>query len=263
MNIFKQLWLSLYSPKDIAKYRFQGIGKSILYVFLLVFISTIPAFVYTSLDIHNGLTSFEKAVQNELPSFRIADGKLTTHATAPIIYNDEDFTVIVDGTGEMTISDVQLQDDQALALLQTQFVLITNGLVQTQPYELFEGFVITLEDIQGFLSQMDGMFAIFLTIIGVVTYLLAAGLLFFEISLLALFATLLFNVARKNLKYRHMWILTAYSVTLSTVFFTIMSAFKTTVIGGSFINWAVSLIILYLVLKEIPVPTTTKKLDNE
>lgn len=35
LNIFTALWKSTYSPADIAKTRFQGIGKAILYVFLL------------------------------------------------------------------------------------------------------------------------------------------------------------------------------------------------------------------------------------
>ena len=39
MNIFKQLIVSLYSPKDIAKFHQQGIGKTILFVFFLTLIS--------------------------------------------------------------------------------------------------------------------------------------------------------------------------------------------------------------------------------
>ncbi|XYJ24178.1 DUF1189 family protein [Bacillus velezensis] len=35
LNIFTALLKSTYSPADIAKTRFQGIGKAILYVFLL------------------------------------------------------------------------------------------------------------------------------------------------------------------------------------------------------------------------------------
>ena len=258
MNIFKQFWYSLYSPKTIATFRFQGIGKSILYVFLLAFISTIPAFVYTSLDVHKGMTAFEQAVQHELPSFEIANGTLTTKATEPVIYDDQDFTIIVDGSGKMTVSDVEMQGNQTFALLQTQLVLVTNGIVQTQPYHLLEGFSVTLEDIQGFLNQTDGLVGLFMILVGFMAYLFSAGLMFVEISILGLFATLIFNVTKKNLKYRHMWILSAYSVTLATLFFTIMSGFKTTVIGGPIINWAVSFTILYLVLKEIPMPKTKK-----
>ncbi|WP_174881655.1 DUF1189 family protein, partial [Metabacillus niabensis] len=40
MNIFKQLFTSIYSPRTISTFRFQGIGKTILFVFILTLVST-------------------------------------------------------------------------------------------------------------------------------------------------------------------------------------------------------------------------------
>lgn len=62
MNIFKQLFKSLYSPKDIAFYRFQGIGKTILYVFFLTLLSVIPTVYYFSAAVINGLDAAQTAV---------------------------------------------------------------------------------------------------------------------------------------------------------------------------------------------------------
>jgi hypothetical protein len=46
----------------------------------------------------------------------------------------------------------------------------------------------------------------------------------------------------------------AYSETLPTLFFTIMSAIKTTVPNSFLINWFVVIIVLYLAINEIPKP---------
>lgn len=258
MNIFKQLWLSLYSPKDIAKFRFQGIGKTILYVFLLVFISTLPSFVYTTGNVKDGIHSFQDAIKSELPAFEISNGKLTTEATEPVIYTDNDFTIIVDGTGQLTSSKIQLEYQNALALLQSEFVILVDHNIQAQPYSLFDGFTITLDDIKGFSDQIEDLLTLLIVIVGIFTYIFAAGLKFIELSIFALFGTMFFNVYRKNLQYRHLWILSAYSMTLTTIFFAIMNAMQTTVIGGVLVNWGISLVILYLAIKEIPKPKTKK-----
>lgn len=49
-----------------------------------------------------------------------------------------------------------------------------------------------------------------------------------------------------------LWKLSAYSLTLTTVFFAIMSALNTPVANSFLLNWVINFIFLYLVVKEIP-----------
>ena len=56
----------------------------------------------------------------------------------------------------------------------------------------------------------------------------------------------------KNVSYRYLWRISAYSVTLPTVFFTIMESLKTIVPSGFFIHWFVAIMMLMLTLKEVP-----------
>ena len=67
MNIFKQFYKSMYSPKDIAVFRFQGIGKTILYVFFLTLLSLIPAIYYLSSSPISGVDTIQSSLKNELP----------------------------------------------------------------------------------------------------------------------------------------------------------------------------------------------------
>ena len=59
------------------------------------------------------------------------------------------------------------------------------------------------------------------------------------------------------MQYRHLWRLSAYAVTLPTIFFTIMEALKTIVPGGFLIHWFVAVIMLMLTLKELNTEKTS------
>lgn len=254
MNIFKQFWLSLYSPKDIAKFRFQGIGKTILYVFLLVLISSLPVFIMTANSINSGVHAFQNAIENKLPDFEISNGKLHSDADAPIEITNDDFDIYFDAQGSLSADEIALKSDNAFALLPNEFVIVSNGIVQAQPFSLFEGFSLTKDGILEFMEQTNSLLIIILAIIIIVSYIFTAGLKFIEITILALFSLLILNAGRKKLQYRHMWRISAYSVTLATIFFAIMNAMQVTVIGGTFVNWGVSFVIVYLAYKEIPMP---------
>ena len=47
VSIFTLFYKSLYNPKEIAKFRFLGIGKTILFVFFLILLSSLPGFYET------------------------------------------------------------------------------------------------------------------------------------------------------------------------------------------------------------------------
>lgn len=254
MNIFKQFWVSLYSPKEISRFRFQGIGKTILYVFLLVLLSCIPSFIYSASMVNEGVHTFKDAIDHQLPYFEIKDGKLVTDNRKTIIHESEHFKVFFDGSGKMTARMVEAQSANAFALLDSEMVIVSDGHMQTQPYTLFEGFSIDQKQIAGFLDSMGGFFVIILALFGLISYVFAAGIKFIEISIIAYFGKLMASTYNPKLEYRHFWRITAYCTTLPTLFFTIMAFLRTNVIGGMFVSWAVTLTMVYLVIKEIPRP---------
>ncbi|MFS0780905.1 DUF1189 domain-containing protein [Bacillus sp. 1P06AnD] len=259
MNIFKQFWKSLYSPKDISRFRFQGIGKTILYVFMLVLLSTIPTFIYSTSTVKDGVTTFKETVDEDLPYFVIKDGKLETDEKKQIEHSSDHFKVFFDGTGHLTAKMVEAQSTNAFALLESEMVIVSNGHMQTQPYTLFQGFSIDQKQIVDFLDSMGSFLYVIMFIFGIISFIFAAGIKFVEISLIALIVKLLAASYNPKLEYRHFWRITAYCTTLPTLFFTVMSFLKTDVVGGVFVNWAVTLTMVYLVIKEIPIPKKKQK----
>jgi hypothetical protein len=251
MNIFIQFAKSLYSPKDIAKFRFQGIGKTILYVFLLTLLSIIPTTYQLVLGLNNALTAVEDTLKEEIPSFSIENGQLSSDQTTPFIIEKNDFKIILDPTGTVEASDFG-QNENVIGLLKNEVLFMYSGQAQTNSYATFTGLKMTDGDLLAFIESTKGLKVIILPIIFIVVYILSSGIKFIEVSILALIGLLVKNLLKKNLTYRQSWRLAAYSITLPTVFFTIMAALATSVPNGFLINWFVSIILLTLAMNEIP-----------
>ncbi|MFB8735183.1 DUF1189 family protein [Bacillus sp. SL00103] len=84
MNVFKLLLKGIYSPKDIAKARFTGIGKAILFIFILSIIKEVPQGYHMSQEISNAMSGFQHVIKKDLPDFSIEKGKLQADQSEPM-----------------------------------------------------------------------------------------------------------------------------------------------------------------------------------
>ncbi|MCH1624946.1 DUF1189 domain-containing protein [Fredinandcohnia quinoae] len=257
MSIFKQLIKSLYSTKDMAKFRFQGIGKTILFVFLLSLISAIPSGLYMSTGLVNGINSLQTIFEDEIPSFTIENGTLSSALKEPFIRENDQFVFIIDSSGYTTVKNLQ-EYENALALIQDEVIIRTNNQSQTIDYQMFEGVLMNEEDVVQLIHTFESLMPIMLTVMMIIMYLVISFISFLQVAILAILGLILKNVLGLRLKYRHTWILAAYSMTIPTIFFTIMAALDIQVPYGGPLNWFVSTIVLYLALKEIPRPKQTR-----
>lgn len=255
MNIFKQFYKSIYSPRDIALFRFQGIGKTILFVFFLTLISILPTIFYLITAISTGVETARSVIEKELPAFSIEDGILTAETDVPVTIEKNNFSIILDPTGTLSAEDVA-DEVNAFALLKDEFVMAAGGTTDAYPYSMMEGFHITEKDLLDFIEMIDGVKGIMIPIISLIIFLFSSAINFIEVSVLALFGSALKNLTERKLNYGHIWRMSAYSETLPTVFFTIMAAIKTPVPYSFMINWFVAIIVLYLAIREVPKPKT-------
>lgn len=251
MNIFKQFIKSLYSPKDIARFRFQGIGKTILYVFFISLLAVIPISFYAIQTANEAISVISSVVSDELPAFTIENGKLHSDETEVITIEKNDFTLIFDSTGEVNEQTLK-KHDNTVAILSDEFLIVAGGQIQSTAYSLFSSFTVTKEDIVELISQVNSALPVILIVTILIMFLFGSGMKFLEVSILALFGLILKNMTGHRLQYQQLWRLAAYSITIPTVFFTIMAALKTTVPGNFLLHWGVSITVLYLVMKEIP-----------
>lgn len=236
-------------------FRFQGIGKTILYVFFLTLISILPSVFYLSSGIINGVNTVEKSLSEELPSFTIENGELQSEEARPVILNKEKFTIVFDSTGTVN-SDELKNSNNTIAILKNDAYFIAGGQVQSLPYSMFSDISVTNDDLLDLLATVSSSLGIIIPLLVIVIYIFASGMKFIEVSFLALLGLFLKKMLNRNIQYRHTWRLAAYSVTLPTIFFVIMDSLQTQVSNGALINWFVAYIILFLTIKEIPQPKT-------
>jgi hypothetical protein len=252
MNIFKQFYKSIYSPKDIALFRFQGIGKTILFVFFLTLISVLPSIIYLSTALSTGIDAARSFIKDEAPDFSIKNGQLSAKTDVPVTINKNNFTIIFDPTGAVSESDVE-DAGNTLALLKNEFALATGGGIETYQYSMLE-LDLTKSDMVNIIDSISSMKGIIIPFVSLLIYLFASASSFIEVSVLALFGLALKNLLGRKLNYGQLWRMAAYSETLPTLFFTIMTAIKTSVPNSSLLNWFVIIVVLYLAIKEVPKP---------
>jgi Protein of unknown function (DUF1189) len=251
MNVFKQLFLSLFSPKDIAGFRNQGIGKTSLFIFILALVSIIPSAYYIGTMISDGVQTIEETVTTELPDFQINNGQLSVDSPEPVVVEKNGLLLYLDDSGQMTSDALAKESDTAIGLLKNELVFVVNGQAETSSYSVMEGMSLSKEEIMTLLDSVDSILIIIIPTIILFIYIFTAASLFLKITIFAIFGLLIKNSLGRLLSYRQLWIITAYSVTLPTLFFTIMAAFQTIVPFGTLINWFVTSIMMYLSIKEV------------
>ncbi len=251
MNVFKQFYKSLYSPKDMALFRFQGIGKTIGYVFLLMFICS----SITAVSIGNDLRKFSAMaidkIATDLPEFTLNNSELTSELDSPLITENYGFTFIFDTTGELTAEDVFTYTN-AIGLLKNEAVFVSETERQRLPYSTFGNLTINKEMLIKSTEQFKTIILILLPIAFIFMYLLQTSFKLIGISFLALIGLIIANQLKRSLPYSAFWILSAYAVTIPTLFFAITDALKIHIPFAIFLYWMTASIVLYLIIVEIP-----------
>ncbi|QNG61202.1 DUF1189 domain-containing protein [Bacillus sp. PAMC26568] len=250
MNIFKQFAKSLYSPKTISMFRFQGIGKTILYVFLLTLLATLPMAIYMSTGLSGLLKGFDSTLQEDLPDFKIEDGTLISETKEPLEFKKDELFIVFDPTGSFTANEMENKQN-GIGFLKNEFVYTVAGQAQSIDYSMLNA-DMTKDDLSQYSSQFESVLPIVLSVVIFILFIFTSASKFIEITFLAFVSILFRNSLKRKVNFKQLWVMAAYAITLATFFFIIMELLQVTVPSGIFINWFVNLIIMYLALKEIP-----------
>ena len=204
----------------------------------------------------SGIESTKSVINEDIPSFTIENGTLSAETDVPITIDKGDFSIIVDPTGAVTKDDVE-DEGNAFALLKDEIAVAGGGRIDSYAYSMLEGLTLTKENFIEIIDKVDGLKGIIIPVMSLFIFLFSSAASFIEVSILAWIGLALKSLAGRSISYRHLWRMAAYSVTLPTVFFTIMAAINTSVPNSFIINWFVEIIILFLAIKEITKEKTT------
>lgn len=243
----------------MARFRFQKLGKPILYVFLLMFLSSVPIGVLTAVSFTDAYENL-KTHMSELPDFTLEDGSLTSDQSEPLIKGEDENTFIFDTTDGIKPDDLDSYDS-AIAFLKDRIIVMDNGTKQEFNYSNFSSMTFTKQDVSELTKNVDDLLPIFVPFLIFLIYLFQTGLKFIGITVLATIGLSLKSLAGRKASYKQLWVLSVYSVTIPTLFFTIMALIKTSVPFGFVLYWFVAILLLYLTIREIPLPK--KRVTNE
>ena len=259
MNIFSQFVKSLYSPKHIASFRFQGIGKTILYAFLLSLLSILPSAIYLSNAIIDGADHMAKALTTEFPDFEIKDGRLNSAEELPVVIKDDIATFHFDSTGSLTANDITSPTGIDFGILQDEFVIAADGESQTISYSMIPGLELTNEKASDFIKSAKSSLYIFIGLFILIMYLITSAIFFLEITLLAYLGGIFISAMNRKANFGQQWRIATYSFTLAVTFFTFMNFIQVPVIGDVYVKWFITLMMIYLTVKEMPIPKSKQK----
>jgi hypothetical protein len=253
MNVFKQLLISLYSPKKVALFRFQSIGKTMKYIFILIFISISPTSLFLGYSILKSTDITQEMLVKKVPDFTISDGKLQTNPLKPIIKSDGNVVFIFDSSGTITSQTID-RYPYAVALLQNEFAVTANHETYSYSYSLFQGINLSKQTIVSYLNTLNNDLIVFVILMIIGLYILAAGSKFIGITIFAYIGMIFKNILHRKMVYKQLWTIAAYSGTLTTLIFTVSKAFSFYLVGQALFHWMVSGIFLFLTIKQVPAP---------
>ncbi|SFA42186.1 Protein of unknown function [Anoxybacillus pushchinoensis] len=251
MMMWRRLLQSLYSPVHIARFRFHPIGKAIGYVFFLSLIATLPIAMYFTISVNKMIGATHQLLEQDLPPFEVIDGKLTSNENEPIKLTHPNVTILFDSTGTLTTDDATRYIN-AVAFLKEELVLVTNGHMQSYPYTFMQVDRFTKEDVYEFAGTLQSLLPIVISLSFLILYFFTCTSKFLYVTVLAFIGLIFRETLNKRGTYRHMWSISAYSITLATIFFTVMEALQIVVPYAVALDWFVSVTILFVSIKELP-----------
>ncbi|MCM3735678.1 DUF1189 domain-containing protein [Bacillus cytotoxicus] len=249
MSIFTQLFKSLYAPKEMALFRFQKIGKTILYIMLLSLLATVPKTILFGDFIQEGISIIDRSIEKDVPDFKVENGELHADISNPIVKDETDFIFVFDPNATDTKT---YPNRDGIFILKDKMISTAQQKTQSFPYSDLGSTTFEKKDLKELVSFFDNISPFVIFLVGMFIYLFELFIMFLGVTLLAFIGTAMSGERKSS--YKQVWILTAYSYTIPTVFFMIMDLLKVHVPLSLFIFIVVVLIVLYLTIKEVPKP---------
>lgn len=261
MNIFAQFIKSFYSPKELAPFRFQGIGKTILYIFVMMLILSLPVGTKLTLSILNGSEKLLEMLSTNIPNFELKNGRLEVEQSEAFLYKDDKLVVIIDTTGEISNEEWE-QYDFGFIFLEKQAIVIENGIQQSYRYSELGDVHLAKSQIIDLITSIRTLLPIFIPILLLFLYLFVTAMKFIGITFLGAIGIIIKNKKQVRLNYKQLWTLSAYAVTLPTAIFNILDTANIVIPFSFVLYWLIAIAMLYSIINHVPKPKIIEEPAN-
>ncbi|ADH99826.1 DUF1189 domain-containing protein [Salisediminibacterium selenitireducens] len=248
MNLFKQFIYSHYQPQTIASFVRQRIGRSVLYVFLLMFLTSLPL-IFLSVSGFSALYDDLDEQLRDFPEFSVENGQLVSDEGTSMTETDDGTVIIFDPDGEYTPIDL-IDYGEGIALLEREAVLLTGDIYETISYQQLGG-DFSKADFVNLSESIGGILPLILTLIGLLIYLVGTAMKFIGVTALAAITMFLKRNVVNELKFSQAWVLSAFAVTLPTTLFAFFDLIQFQFPFQFAIYWVIAITMMNLVLKHL------------
>ncbi|QQK75869.1 DUF1189 domain-containing protein [Salicibibacter cibarius] len=251
MNIWKSFFYSLFSPTMIGQFRRQKIGRTILYVFLLVLITNIPAAISISSFAVTAGERLQHVLSEDIPDYEVESGTLAAESEqTPYTTHIDNTLVILDDSGQITPNDLA-GEANVTALLEDRAFMVADGTVEQLEYGAFSFTKAELQEATGsFLELLPAFIALILILL----YLFASGMKFIGVFAISAIGLLLKKIYPARLQYGHIWVMSAYIATLPSVIGTFLDFIGRNGDASFWIYWLIAIVMSILVFRTLPIP---------
>lgn len=249
MNLFKQFWYSLYSPKTISKFRLQKIGKTIFYLFLLAILYTLPGFFSFEKAVRLQVNNASDLLQENIQTISLNKGILTINDNKPFERKIGDYNYAF-YPNETNLPSSIKKDKYAITVLKDRVVIKTITGEQDYPYPSLDTTEINKEDVSNFINNVKQALPVFMFALFFLFYLGSCFFIFIVATILA-FVTALFN-SNKQLSFRQRFAMVAYSLTLPTVIYFILGLFSINIPFQTILFIIITAVMYSLTVKQLP-----------
>ena len=209
MNLIEQFSNSLWNFRSYKSLSQTKGGKSFLYILLLFLIVYFIGNIYVSTQINDVIGHLGTALKEDIPDFRLADGKFSFSGPMPYRFEEDGFLMIVDTTGQTSLNEFEGVMNGIL-ITEEELTTIETGRTQILSFSDFRSLEISKDQIIDFLPGINGIIWVILVIWFFFAF---AGKLFgiLVLALLSMIATVMFH---QKLTFLNQWNVAIYASTL-------------------------------------------------
>lgn len=187
-------------------------------------------------------------MEDNVPDFRLANGRFTFDGEMPYRIEDNDFLIIIDTTGETTLDEFKGKSN-GLLITENDITNISLGRPETTSFSLMGPIEISKDQILRFLPSLKVIFVVIMAI----GFLFAFAGKLFGILMLSLIAMIASSMFRQQLNFLNHWNVAIYASTLPMII-----KLSNTLLGGPLdglmflIYWGLAITWVFLGIYNIP-----------
>lgn len=240
INFFKKVWYSITKFEQYPAMATEGLKRAIKYLIMLTAIVTVFVMIGSILQMKTLVSDLAKYVEDNIPEFSYAEGKITMDTENPIVINEVEYTgidrIVINTLTENDEQKEQVEKDNAKAgttifffndeiVLKSQFekdetvrqVYTYSDFIANYTGKYIEEFnkiefiqYLTSGEMTNFYIQYGLTMFIYLLIINIMATLLNA-------LVIALLGWITTTIARIRIRFVAIYNMAAYSLTLSII----------------------------------------------